>query len=173
MFSFFYFNSWKITFQCCVGFCHTTTRVSHGLTHTHTHIYIYIPYLLSLPVFSLSHPSGSSLSARLAGLPVLYNNFPLTNYFTHDSIFMSMLLSQSGPPHLPHCVHKSVFFLSFFFYKSVFYSVHQYHFSRFHMHVLMYDTCFSDFTSPCITGFRFTHLTTTDSDSFLFMAERL
>lgn len=36
-----------------------------------------------------------------AGLPVLYNDFPLSVCFTHDSVYMLMLLSQFFHPLLP------------------------------------------------------------------------
>ena len=41
--SFYFFNCRKIALQCCAGFCHTTT----GITHSVVIIYIYIcPFLL-------------------------------------------------------------------------------------------------------------------------------
>ena len=50
------FNWRKIALKCCVGFCHTTTQISHNfiyiykITHTHiyTHTYIYTPLIVSL-----------------------------------------------------------------------------------------------------------------------------
>ena len=35
-----------------------------------------------------------SLTEHRAGVPVLYSRFPLVIYFTHDSVYMSMLLSE-------------------------------------------------------------------------------
>ena len=51
--------------------------------------------------------------------------------------------------------------------------VHLYHFSRFHIYVLIYDICFSlsDLTSLCVTVSRSIHVSTNDPISFLFMAE--
>ena len=45
--------------------------------------------------------------------------------------------------------------------------------SRFHVYVLIHDTCFSlsDLTSLCIIGSRFIYLIRTDSDALLFIAE--
>ena len=49
---------------------------------------------------------------------------------------------------------------------------HLYHFSRFHIHALIYDICFSlSVTSLCMTVSRSVHVSTNDSISFLFMAE--
>ena len=56
---------------------------------------VYIsPFLLSLlphPTLPPFHPSRSSQST---GLPMLYSSFLLVLYFTHYSVYMSMLLSQ-------------------------------------------------------------------------------
>ena len=84
-----------------------------------------ISLYISLPSLSLSYPSRSSQSARLGSLCYLATS----HYFTRDSICTSKLLSQFVP-HL--CV-----------YKCILYSVHQYHFSRFHIYVLICGTCFS------------------------------
>ena len=46
----FLFNWRKIALQCCVGFCHMTTRVSHN--------YTYIPSLWSLPPLPSAHSSN-------------------------------------------------------------------------------------------------------------------
>lgn len=61
------------------------------------HIYIYIyplpPQPASLPL--LFHPSRSSRSTRLGSL--CNSSFPRAIYFTHGSVYMSMLLSQFYP----------------------------------------------------------------------------
>ena len=51
--------------------------------------------------------------------------------------------------------------------------VHLYHFSRFHIYVLIYYICFSlsDLTSLCMTVSRSIHVSTNDPILFLFMAE--
>ena len=50
--------------------------------------------------------------------------------------------------------------------------VHQYHFSRFHIHELIYNIHSSlTYFTFYLTGSRFIQLTATDSNLFLFMAE--
>ena len=59
------------------------------------YIYIYIPSLLSLPSQLPFHPEHQ------AGLPVLYSSFSLVIYFTHDTVYMSVVLYQLINPLLP------------------------------------------------------------------------
>ena len=58
------------------------------------YIFIYLPSSTSLP----SHQPTFLGHHRVSGLSVLFSNFPLTIYFTHDSVSMSMLPSQFVPP---------------------------------------------------------------------------
>ena len=58
---------------------------------TAQHLPLDLPSLLAFPPFRLSYPSQSSQSTRL-GLPVLYSSFSPAIYFTHGSVYMSMLL---------------------------------------------------------------------------------
>ena len=57
-------------------------------------------------------------STHLDRFPVLYSNFPLANYFTHDSAYvaasvhMSMLLFQFIPPCPLTAVSTSLFSIS-------------------------------------------------------------
>ena len=44
----YFFNWWKIALQFYVGFCHTTTRISH--IYIYIYIYTHIPSVLSLPL---------------------------------------------------------------------------------------------------------------------------
>ena len=61
---------WKIiALQCCVGFCHTSTWISHR--------YTYIPSLLNLP--SISHPSRLSQSIKLSS--VYHTEIPSSQLF--------------------------------------------------------------------------------------------
>ena len=68
-------------------------------------------------------PSGASLppttisplyvvTEHWVGLAGLYTSFPLTTYFTHDSVYMSVLLSQFLPPSPSPVVSTSPFSIS-------------------------------------------------------------
>ena len=94
-----FFNWRKTALQCCIGFCHTTTQISHN--------YAYITSVLSLPPFLSPHPSRSS--QRQAELPVLSSTFSPAIYFTHGSIYMSMRLSLLVPLFPPCAVSISNF----------------------------------------------------------------
>ena len=94
--TFFFFQlkeklfNWRITtLQYYVGFCHTSTWI--------THRYTYVP--------SLSPHLSPPLSQRTSF--VSYREFPLAIYFTHlcfrVNSFNSSLL-------FPYCVHKSVLY---------------------------------------------------------------
>ena len=59
---FFFFNlffNWdKIALQCCVGFCHTTTHISHK--------YTYITFPLSVPLlWSFNGPEPGGLESMI------------------------------------------------------------------------------------------------------------
>ena len=78
----------------------------------------------------------------------LYHRFLLLICFIHISVYMSIPISQfippsppTTPPLSPLGVHTFVLyiFVSFLPCKQV----HLYHFSRFHIYVLIYDICFS------------------------------
>ena len=73
----------KIALQCCDSSCHTTVQTSHN--------YTFITSLLSLPPF-LYIPPLQFITELLTGLPVLDSNFSAAIYFTHDSVYTSMLL---------------------------------------------------------------------------------
>ena len=132
----------------------------------------------SPPLPTPSHPSRVSQSTKMSSL-CPYGTFSLAIYFTNDSVFMSMQLSQCVPPFpFPLCV-QSPFSMS----ASLLLPCklgHQYYFSRFHIYALIYEICFSlsdllmlykhEALGSCISS-RFIHLTRTDSKTFLFMAE--
>ena len=76
--------NWKIiALQCCVGFWHMTTRISHE--------YTYVCSLLSLP------PTPLRCCRHPAGLPVLYSSFLLA-ITTHRGVYMPIPTSQFVPP---------------------------------------------------------------------------
>ena len=86
--------------------------------------------LLFTPLFL---PSRLLQSARLA--PCVIAQISLVTYFTHDSIYMSVLLSQFVPPSPSCAVSTRPFSMStssFLLCKQV----HQYYFSRFLIHAL-------------------------------------
>ena len=74
----------------CVGFCHTSTWISHTYTH--------VPCLLNLPTSPPPIPLPKVVTEHQDELPVLYSNFPLAIYVTHCNVYISMLLSQLLPP---------------------------------------------------------------------------
>ena len=55
------------------------------------------------------HPPLSVIAQRPAGLPVLRSSSPLAVCFTHDSVYISMLLSHLPHPLLPCCAHMPLF----------------------------------------------------------------
>ena len=69
---------------------------------------LYITSLLSLP----SLPPIPPIQV-ISELPVPRSSFPLAVYFTHGSVYMSMLLSQFVlPSSSPHpCVHRSTLYI--------------------------------------------------------------
>ena len=71
-----FFNLRKIALQCCDGFCHTTTQISHN--------YTYITSLLSLLLLP-PLPLLQVITEHLAGLPVLYSNFSPATYLIHGN----------------------------------------------------------------------------------------
>ena len=70
----------KIALPCCVGFCHTTMRISLNFIHTHTCI-----FPLGLPPLTPSHPSRPS--QHQAELPVLHGCCPLA--ILHVVVYIS------------------------------------------------------------------------------------
>ena len=59
--------------------------------------YIYINSLHLDPASPPLIPPVQVITEHQAGLPMLHNNFPPSIYFTHDSVYMSMLLSSFIP----------------------------------------------------------------------------
>ena len=77
-----------------------------------------------------------------AGLPVLCSSFQQVIYFTHDSVYTSVILCEFVLPFSsPDCVYQTCLYVS----VSISFCkwLHQYYFSRFHIYMLIYDICFS------------------------------
>ena len=71
---------------------------------------MYILSLLSLrPLLPSPTLDPQVITECQAGLPVLYSSFPLVIYFTHRSLYMSMLLSQFVPPSPSPAVSTGLF----------------------------------------------------------------
>ena len=94
---------WKIiSLQYSVGFCHTSTGISHR--------YTYVLSLLNLPS-SPPHPSRFLQSPSVSSLNHTANSHWLS-IFTCGSVYVSVLLSPFVPhsPSSPLCVHYSVLY---------------------------------------------------------------
>ena len=92
----FIFNSRIIALQYCVGFCHTSTWISHRYT------YVSLPWT-SLPPPILSRLSRLPQCTRFE-LAASHGKFLLAVYFTYDNVYVSVLLSQFVPPSpFPRC----------------------------------------------------------------------
>ena len=180
-------DAWQARIHCVTKELDTTEWLeNNNNTSIYICIHMYI-YNLILDPPSPSIPSLQVITEHWTELPVLKNSFPPAVYFTHDSVYMLMLLSQLvlPPPcrtvSMSPCSASASLFLA---YKLA----HQYHFSRFHIYLSIYllslylYLClylymltwymFFSFwlTSLPITNFRFVHITTNHSILFLFMA---
>ena len=74
--------------QCCVGFCHPRTPISHNYTHSRSR--------WSLPLPTPTPPLWV-ISEHQAGLPGLYSSVSPAIYSTCGRVKMSKLLSLSSP----------------------------------------------------------------------------
>ena len=74
---FFIFNWRIIALQYCVGFCHTSTWISHR--------YTYVPSWTPLPPPTPFHPSRLSQGPTFE-LPASYSKFPLSVYLYMDCV---------------------------------------------------------------------------------------
>ena len=84
-----------VTLQYCIGFCHTSTLLSHG--------YTYVPSLLNLPPTFQPIPL---LTEPWFEFPDSYSKFPLAIYFTYGNVyqfssiqFSRSVVSDSLQPH--------------------------------------------------------------------------
>ena len=89
LYELFIFNWRIIALQYCVGFCHTTTWISHK--------YTYDPSLLNIsPTPTPSHPSSCHRAPGWTSCVI--EQLPTTIRFTYGNVYASMLLSQFIPP---------------------------------------------------------------------------
>ena len=97
-FSLFTFN-WRIALQCCIGFCHTSTWISHK--------YTYVPSLLilwsSFPLPTPSHPSRLYRAPDLSSLWYTVNFHWLSVLHVVMYIFLCYYLNSSHPLLPPLC----------------------------------------------------------------------
>ena len=81
------------------------------------------------------------ITQHQAELPVFYSRFSLAIYFTHGSIYTSILFSQFFPLSPSPHVHMPILYISISIPALKIGS--SVHFSRFHIYALIYDICFS------------------------------
>ena len=93
-----------------------------------------------MPHPTSSHPLGCHRVR--AELPVLHSSFPTATCFTDDDVYVSVLLSGFVPVSPSPVLFTSLFSAAVPLFSSH-KQVHQYHFSRFHMYVLIHKICFS------------------------------
>ena len=98
-FSLIYFNWRIIALQCCVGFCHPSTWISHR--------YTYVPSLLDLP--ATFHTSRLSQSPRLSSLYYTATSHQLSVLHMVIYICQCYSLSLSHPLLPPLC--NNLFFI--------------------------------------------------------------
>ena len=125
------------------------------------------PPWTSLPP-TAPHPSPLGCHRAWGWTPWAMKQLSLSHLlYTWQSLY-SGLLSQSVPPSPSLSVLTSLFSTSAFLFLPL-KEVHQGYFSRFHTYVLIYNICFSLPDLLCVKGSRFVHLSSTDSDLFLFI----
>ena len=135
-----FFTRSLVAYNCFTILC--SFLLYTKVNQPYAYVYPHIPSLLSLPPI-LPIPPLQVIAKHRADLPVLCCCFPLANYFTFGSVYMSMLLSLR--PSFPLPMSSSPFSLS----ASLFLPCNQVHqqifffFFRFHIYVLAYGICFS------------------------------
>ena len=91
IFSLFIFNWRIIALQYYVGFCHTSTWITHRST--------YVPFFFNLPSTSHPIPPLEVVTESWSVFPESYRKFPLAIYFIHESESVShSVLSDAVTP---------------------------------------------------------------------------
>ena len=129
---------------------------------SHSQIYTY-PLPLSLPPIPLSHPAPLGHRAR-GWTPHAIQHLPNSHLFhTRPCVYLSALPSVCPTFSFPCYIHKSVFYIRVCI-PDLQILTHQYHFSRFHVCVLICNILFFSFWLAllCRTDSIFIHLTRTD-----------
>ena len=95
----FIFNWKTIALQCCVGFCYTTTWISHKCT--------YIPFLLNL--LPTPHPTSLGHHRAMGWAPCVIQQLLTSSlFYTWWCIYVNASLSLCPTPSFSRCVHKSI-----------------------------------------------------------------
>ena len=102
--SFIYFNWRIISWQCCGGFCHTLTWITHGCACVPPS---WTPLPLPFPT-----PSLCAVPEHRLWVPCSWIKLALVIYFTYGNIDVSMLFSQIIPLSPSPTESKSLFFTS-------------------------------------------------------------
>ena len=120
----------------------------HGVTKSWTQLInwteLIYRYICTPPSWAFLPPPVPPLKViteHQVGLPVLYGSFPLASYFSHDSVYLAMLLSQFALPSSSATVSTTVFSRSASSPLHPCKQVHQCYFSRFHIYASIYDIC--------------------------------
>ena len=103
LFIYLFINRSLLEYNCFTILCQFLLYTK--VNQLYIYICLHIPSLLSLPP-TLPIPHVQVIAKHPADLPVLCCFFPLANYFTFGSVYMSMLLSlrPSFPLHQINCL---------------------------------------------------------------------
>ena len=102
-----------ITLQCCIGFCHTSTWISHRYTHVLSLLNLPLTYPPQLP----PHPTPLGCHRALSWVPCIVQQLPISYlFYTWWYIYFNAIFSVRPTHSFPHkereTVHKSVLYVS-------------------------------------------------------------
>ena len=151
---------WRIIVLKCVSFCCTAVWISSQYTCT--------------PPPGASPPYISALQGipEHGGIEQLasHSRFPVAIYLTHASVYTALLSCPFAPSSPSSYVSTSLLSIPESIFLPCKYVHHTIFLDFIYMHYICYFFLFSFwFTSLCIAGSRFMHLTLTGSNSFHFM----